>query len=129
MLRDAQDNLISAQAAEIETLRERIRQLEDMLAPVTWRIPPEWRLTGQEAVFFSHLLARDIGTKESLMAALYSDRIDEPERKIVDVFVCKIRKKVAPHGVKIATVWGRGYRLEDRERWCLALAGNAGAAA
>ena len=44
--------------------------------------------------------------------------IDEPELKIIDVFVCKLRKKlaVATGGDHyIETVWGRGYVLKDPE--------------
>jgi len=50
-------------------------------------------------------------SKEALLAALYQLRNEEPEIKIIDVFVCKLRKKLRPLGVNIDTVWGRGYRL------------------
>jgi two-component system cell cycle response regulator CtrA len=42
--------------------------------------------------------------------------MDEPELKIIDVFVCKLRKKLAQAtgGENyIETVWGRGYMLRD----------------
>jgi two-component system cell cycle response regulator CtrA len=42
--------------------------------------------------------------------------MDEPELKIIDVFVCKLRKKLssATGGSNyIETVWGRGYVLRD----------------
>jgi two-component system cell cycle response regulator CtrA len=42
--------------------------------------------------------------------------MDEPERKIIDVFFCKLRTKLATAaGGKdyIETVWGRGYVLRD----------------
>ena len=42
--------------------------------------------------------------------------IDEPELKIIDVFICKLRKKLekASGGKNyIETVWGRGYVLRD----------------
>jgi two-component system, cell cycle response regulator CtrA len=54
-------------------------------------------------------------TKEMFLNHLYSG-IDEPELKIIDVFVCKLRRKLAPAtGGKhyIETVWGRGYVLRD----------------
>ena len=44
--------------------------------------------------------------------------IDEPELKIIDVFVCKLRKKLAQAADGdnyIETVWGRGYVLKDPE--------------
>ena len=41
--------------------------------------------------------------------------MDEPEVKIIDVFICKLRKKLAQAGAGdlIGTVWGRGYVLRD----------------
>ncbi len=42
--------------------------------------------------------------------------MDEPEAKIIDVFVCKLRKKLmkaADGDNYIETVWGRGYVLRD----------------
>src|ERR1700757_2571344 len=54
-------------------------------------------------------------TKEMFLNHLYGG-MDEPELKIIDVFVCKLRKKlaVATSGENyIETVWGRGYVLRD----------------
>jgi hypothetical protein len=43
--------------------------------------------------------------------------MDEPEIKIIDVFVCKIRKKLrAVDGHDVETVWGRGYVLRDEAK-------------
>jgi two-component system cell cycle response regulator CtrA len=54
-------------------------------------------------------------TKEMFLNHLYGG-MDEPELKIIDVFVCKLRKKLAQatggeHYIE--TVWGRGYVLRD----------------
>jgi two-component system, cell cycle response regulator CtrA len=54
-------------------------------------------------------------TKEMFLDHLYGG-MHEPELKIIDVFVCKLRKKLAQAtGGKhyIETVWGRGYVLRD----------------
>jgi two-component system cell cycle response regulator CtrA len=54
-------------------------------------------------------------TKEMFLNHLYGG-MDEPELKIIDVFVCKLRKKLsqASEGENyIETVWGRGYVLRD----------------
>jgi two-component system cell cycle response regulator CtrA len=108
-------DLIEQQQQEIETLRERIRQLEQILVPDDAVTHVEWGLTASEAKVFAHLTTRDICTKQSIMYALYTGRIDEdPEPKIVDVFICKIRKKVEKYGVQIETVWGQGYSLTNR---------------
>ena len=56
-------------------------------------------------------------TKEMFLNHLYGG-MDEPELKIIDVFVCKLRKKLAQAtggNHYIETVWGRGYRLRDPE--------------
>jgi two-component system cell cycle response regulator CtrA len=56
-------------------------------------------------------------TKEMFLDHLYGG-IDEPELKIIDVFICKLRKKIqqATGGDHyIETVWGRGYMLKDPE--------------
>ena len=54
-------------------------------------------------------------TKEMFLNHLYGG-MDEPELKIIDVFICKLRKKLsaATEGDNyIETVWGRGYALRD----------------
>jgi two-component system, cell cycle response regulator CtrA len=54
-------------------------------------------------------------SKEMFLNHLYSG-VDEPEQKIIDVFICKLRKKLAnASGGKdyIETVWGRGYVLRE----------------
>ena len=54
-------------------------------------------------------------TKEMFLNHLYNG-MDEPELKIIDVFVCKLRKKLAvvsEEEIYIHTVWGRGYVLRD----------------
>ena len=56
-------------------------------------------------------------TKEMFLNHLYGG-MDEPELKIIDVFICKLRKKLAEaSGGKdyIETVWGRGYALRPPE--------------
>ena len=56
-------------------------------------------------------------SKASFINHLYGGR-DEPESKIVDVFVCKLRHKLEKAGLKgaaIETVWGQGYKLVETE--------------
>jgi two-component system, cell cycle response regulator CtrA len=75
------------------------------------------RLTGKEYAILELLSLRKGSTltKEMFLNHLYGG-IDEPELKIIDVFICKLRKKLtdALDGVNyIETVWGRGYVLRD----------------
>ena len=55
-------------------------------------------------------------TKEMFLDHLYGG-MDEPEQKIVDVFICKLRKKIAKvtgeADIPIQTVWGQGYTLRE----------------
>jgi two-component system cell cycle response regulator CtrA len=56
-------------------------------------------------------------TKEMILSQLYGG-MDEPEIKIIDVFICKLRKKLANASSGknyIETVWGRGYMLREPE--------------
>ncbi len=75
-------------------------------------------LTGKERQLVMLLAAhRDVViTKERLLNGMYSHLEDEPELKIIDVFVCKARKKfdeiAEGSGGVIETVWGRGYRMK-----------------
>ena len=74
-------------------------------------------LTGKEYGILELLSLRKgtTVTKEMFLVHLYGG-VDEPELKIIDVFVCKLRKKLtqATGGNHyIETVWGRGYVLRD----------------
>lgn len=71
-------------------------------------------MTEKEYLIFELLATRAgrVCTKQQLMDHLYGGR-DEPEEKIIDVFVCKARKKLGENGVIIATVWGRGYMIKS----------------
>jgi two-component system cell cycle response regulator CtrA len=77
-------------------------------------------LTGKEYQMLELLSLRKGATlsKEMFLNHLYGGTDDEPEVKIIDVFICKLRKKlaVACNGEHcIETVWGRGYLLRDPE--------------
>jgi two-component system cell cycle response regulator CtrA len=76
-------------------------------------------LTGKEYQMLELLSLRKgtTLTKEMFLNHLYGG-MDEPELKIIDVFICKLRKKLASAtdgDNYIETVWGRGYVLRDPE--------------
>ena len=76
----------------------------------------EVHLTGKEYAILELLVLRKgmVLTKEAFLNHLYGG-MDEPEMKIIDVFICKLRKKLAQAGAGhlIGTVWGRGYMMRD----------------
>ena len=74
-------------------------------------------LTGKEYQMLELLSLRKgtTLTKEMFLNHLYGG-MDEPELKIIDVFICKLRKKLSEATGRenhIETVWGRGYVLRD----------------
>ena len=74
-------------------------------------------LTGKEYQILELLSLRKgtTLTKEIFLNHLYGG-MDEPELKIIDVFICKLRKKLSEATGRenhIETVWGRGYVLRD----------------
>jgi two-component system, cell cycle response regulator CtrA len=76
-------------------------------------------LTGKEYAVLELLTLRKgtVLTKEAFLNHLYGG-LDEPEVKIIDVFICKLRKKLAQAGADnlIGTVWGRGYVMREPAR-------------
>ncbi len=76
----------------------------------------ELRLTGKEYAILELLVLRKgmVLTKEAFLNHLYGG-MDEPEVKIIDVFVCKLRKKLNRVGAEgiIGTIWGRGYMIRE----------------
>ncbi len=77
-------------------------------------------LTGKEYQMLELLSLRKgtTLTKEMFLNHLYGG-MDEPELKIIDVFICKLRKKLSEatdNENYIQTVWGRGYVLKEPER-------------
>jgi two-component system cell cycle response regulator CtrA len=74
-------------------------------------------LTGREYSVLELLALRKGATvnKEQFLTHLYGG-VDEPDLKIIDVFVCKLRRKIAKAtggDHYIATEWGRGYILRE----------------
>ena len=90
-------------------------------------------LTGKEYQMLELLSLRKgtTLTKEMFLNHLYGG-MDEPELKIIDVFICKLRKKLAEAtgGQNyIETVWGRGYVLRDPTPQAAAVPGRLAASA
>jgi two-component system, cell cycle response regulator CtrA len=86
-------------------------------------------LTGKEYGILELLSLRKGSTltKEQFLNHLYGG-MDEPEVKIIDVFICKLRKKIqdaADGDNYIETVWGRGYVLRDPQEGTAKAAANA----
>lgn len=101
---------------ENETLREENQQLRDVLRPEI-KVPTAWKLTGSEATILGVMVKRELATRTAIIAALYSDRADDaPDPKIIDVFVCRLRRKLKADGAVITSHAGQGYSLSPEWR-------------
>lgn len=105
-------------------LEEENRQLrkgiETSIEIVHFRIPNIY-LTATECRVLGALVQADFMTKDAVYQKVYPDHFlgETPEIKIIDVFVCKLRRKLKALGIEIATVWGRGFRMEANDRQTL----------
>lgn len=74
------------------------------------RLRLAFKLTVKEAEMLLLIVDGRTHSEEHLLCALYRSS-DAPKIKIIKVLICKVRAKLKPHGFKIETIWGTGYRL------------------
>ena len=96
--------------AENDELRERIRQLEGLIS-LGKEMPAELRLSRMESKFLGLLYRRDIASKEAVMMVLYGHMISPPDDKVLNVFILRMRRKLASRGITIENLWGQGWTL------------------
>ena len=111
------DQYVEALEAENDALRARLRDLEREYGFYN-EVPLMFGLTGSESKVMGLLIERDIANRQQLMTAIMLGRggDEEPEMKIIDVHICRIRKKLKPFGVEIDSAWGRGYCLSTANK-------------
>jgi len=105
--------------ADNQRLSDEYMFLKESLVPPDWMAPIEFRLTGKESIILGVLVKHDSCSKQQLHTAVNVGNFsadDETEIKIVDVFVCKLRKKIKLFDFKIETVWGHGYAMSKADR-------------
>lgn len=99
---------------EVVALREIIDTMQGADVPID-DFAIERGLTVSEAAILRRLALRPgwIVSKGSIHDSLYglADPFDAPSVKIIDVYVCKLRQKLAGTGLVVSTHWGRGYSL------------------
>lgn len=104
-------------AAENDWLKEQLQIIRT--GPISDPLRARFRLSPTEARFLSLLREKGEVTRDAIYAALFQ-RLngDGPGVKIIDVFACKIRKKLAAQGApgSIRNIWGEGYRLDAELR-------------
>lgn len=114
---------INPPLSQVERLRERIdeqaeeiRQLRELVSPHKL-FPLRWELTPNEEALLSMLLARSplVRTSEEISSTLFrrgNPRDSYTTEKYAQVYVHKLRKKLAREGILIHTRWGVGYYID-----------------
>lgn len=121
LIRAMRDHL-TAPSADMDRVEDNLSTVVEYLSiqrsTAPWSVALSFGLTASEANLFDVLFkAGERGvSKQSLFDALYGNDPDGgPDGKIVDVFICKLRRKLRDADLPwfIETLWGRGYRLVD----------------
>jgi DNA-binding response OmpR family regulator len=123
---------------EVVKLRLEVQALRDGLEAMRSSLESEpgleliqiAHLTHTERLLLGILIRRRRVTKDQLMTALYCHRPDnEPCSKIIDTLICKMRRKLKPHGIEIKTIWCAGYEIPldslERVKAMIAAAGGS----
>lgn len=107
---------------DMGTLRERLRQLEEALGQ-RLKFNGAIHFTPREEQVLGVLIARPVAFKEAIYTTVFGMELNPPDPKILDVFICKIRRKFREHArsigaspIDIESMWGRGYRLDDANK-------------
>lgn len=99
---------------------DRIEELEGLLG-LTLKLPNEFGLTQTEMKCVGAILRRGCINQEAIYAAIYGSKPDneQPDIKIIDVYICKIRKKLKARGYVLKNLFGIGYYFEGKDREAL----------
>lgn len=107
---------------EIERLRDRVEQLEDILGignTVTKQLSATFGLTQCQAKILGILLNRSMATKDAMYFALYGDRpeSDQPQSDaVVRKHFVGLRRSLKPAGVEIEAIYGQGWKLGSEHK-------------
>lgn len=114
-MKDWTQRIQKLQDLGLEALVARVAELEEQIG-LSLKPPTVFGLSNKETAVLGILLANRYPRKETFMAALYSDRADAPHVKVIDVFVCKVRRKLSPLGIEIKTLFGVGYEMPEASK-------------
>jgi two-component system cell cycle response regulator CtrA len=104
---------LAAQSERINVLEQEKAHLLELLAGSNEKPPNIPGLSPTEQKILGSLMRNERMTREAIMAVTQSTA----DQKVVDVYICRIRKKIAPLGLSIKNIWGEGYFIprEDKE--------------
>lgn len=103
-----------------EELEEEVRQLKSELYNQDWQPPCELRLTRMQATVLQALMRsseRPMSKEYLVMATRIScAKKDDPDPKLIDAVICKMRAILRPYDLWIETIHSRGYRVTPETR-------------
>lgn len=102
---------------EMQYLRDRVEMLESEIG-FKRELMFDLLLSDAEQTILRILYKRAQISHASLWIVLYGHLpdCDQPETKIVDVYICRIRAKLAEYGIQIENLWSFGYRLAPADK-------------
>ena len=105
---------------------DRIEELEIELGMPAQK-PAPFGLTRREFEVASIIGKTGYASKNRLVTVVYGG-LSEAGDNTIKMMVKKVRDKLAPHGIRISTVWGQGHSMgpESLYRWRVALGGGEG---
>jgi hypothetical protein len=100
--------------AQLDDARAEIREFKNQKNDVGEFFSGVAKMTPSEAKVVGAIARYGRASKSTLYHALYGGLGDDEQRepKIVDVMVCKLRKKLRQHNIEIETIWGVGYTMD-----------------
>lgn len=106
---------------DVRTLQEQIEQLKSALGAdrsFAGKLREAFGLEPDLATSLATLYSRPFVTRDTLYTILYSDKPEGecPAVKILDVNICKLRKKVKEAGIEIVTRWSEGWFLPQESK-------------
>lgn len=78
----------------------------------------EYDITRQQALLMREMLLHPQATREQLYEAAQEahEHGEDTEPKIVQVVICKLRKRLVKHRIRIVTIWSGGYYIKTETR-------------
>jgi DNA-binding response OmpR family regulator len=103
--------------SELQRALDRIEELEGLLG-INLKLPNEFGLTPTEMRCVGAIVRRGIVNQEAIYTAIYGSRPEsqQPDMKIIDVYICKARKKMASKGFALKNNFGVGYYFDAGDR-------------
>lgn len=105
---------------ENQRLRDELEHFQQLLVltPSVGSVPALFGLTPSEHYVLGALFRRVTLTRDAIHGLLYGGRNSDetPDPRIIDVFICKLRRKVKPLGIEIKTNRCEGFTLPPESR-------------